>query len=48
MAGEKYSTNEAEHRETVLEDLVALNRFPQRLLDFVRRHGLLWHGPDLI
>jgi hypothetical protein len=45
-AGEKYSINEAEHRETLLEDLVALKRFPQRLLNLVRRHGLSWHGPN--
>jgi hypothetical protein len=46
-AVERYAINEAEHRETLLQDLAALSRpHSQRAIDFVERHGLLWHGPE--
>jgi hypothetical protein len=46
---EEYSIDEAEHREALLQDLAALSRpNPQRAIDFVGRHGLLWHGPEAV
>jgi predicted nucleic acid-binding Zn ribbon protein len=44
---ERYLTDESEHREQLLQDLTALSgREPQGAVNFVSRHGLLWHGPE--
>jgi predicted nucleic acid-binding Zn ribbon protein len=46
-AAEKYLVDESEHREQLLHDLTALSEYdPQGVVNFVRRHGLLWHGPE--
>jgi CGNR zinc finger protein len=44
---EKYRIDESEHRPDLLMDLIAVRECErQDVLRFVRRHGLLWHGPD--
>jgi predicted nucleic acid-binding Zn ribbon protein len=44
---ERYLTDEYEHRQRLLMDLIALRDCePQDVVIFVYRHGLLWHGPD--
>jgi hypothetical protein len=44
-----YSAFEPEHLPELLTDLAALRDFKlQDPVDFARRHGLLWHGPDQV
>jgi predicted nucleic acid-binding Zn ribbon protein len=46
-SAERYLTDESQHRERLLQDLIELSEHnPQGALDFVKRHGLLWHGPE--
>jgi len=46
-SAKRYITDESQHREELLLDLIQLSEsHPQGILNFVRRHGLLWHGPQ--
>jgi hypothetical protein len=44
---ERYLIDESEHRKQLLQDVTALSDYdPRGAVNFVRRHGLLWHGPE--
>jgi predicted RNA-binding Zn-ribbon protein involved in translation (DUF1610 family) len=46
---ELYDVLSSEDHATLLYDLAALHDFKlQNPVEFVRRHGLIWHGPDEI
>ena len=46
---ELYDAPNSEHHATLLYDLAALRDFKlQDPAAFVRRHGLIWHGPDQV
>jgi len=45
-SAEEYSILQSEYRPSLLMDLTGLRDCkPEDVLRFVRRHGLLWHGP---
>jgi predicted nucleic acid-binding Zn ribbon protein len=46
-AAERYFTDESEHRQRLLMNLIELRDCePQDVVSFVYHHGLLWHGPE--